>query len=274
MKNTWLELEGKVAIVTGSASGIGKAIAIELVQNGASVVISDINSEGQKVLSEINCICDNNIFIKTDITKIEDIKYMVNKTVDKYGKIDILINNAGINIPRLLVDPDNPEGKYELKESEFDLMVSINQKGTYLCAQVVAREMIKQKSGTIINITSECGLEGSTGQSCYAGTKGAIYAFTRSWAKELGKYGLRVVGVAPGIIEKTGLRTEEYENALAYTRGITAEELRSSYNNLTIPLKRVGRSKEIADLVCYLASDRASYIDGVTYNISGGKSRG
>jgi sorbitol-6-phosphate 2-dehydrogenase len=123
-------------------------------------------------------------------------------------------------------------------------------------------------------MSSESGLEGSEGQSCYAATKAALYSLTRSWAKELGKYGVRVVALAPGILEKTALRTEAYEEALAYTRGITVEQLRKSYEKVSIPLGRVGRLSEVADLVCFLASDRASYIHGVTYNITGGKSRG
>jgi sorbitol-6-phosphate 2-dehydrogenase len=274
MKNSWLGLEGKIAIVTGGASGIGKAIAKELVNNGSIVIIADINSEGLDVVQELNRISSKNIFIKTDITKIDDVRFLIQNTIERFNKIDILINNAGINIPRLLVDPNNPGSMYELHEDEFDLMVAINQKGTYLCAQCAAREMIKSKKGVIVNITSESGLEGSEGQSCYAGTKGAIYALTRSWAKELGKFGIRVVGVAPGIIEETGLRTDEYEESLAYTRGVTVEKLREEYSNSSIPLKRVGKLEEIANLVCFLASDRASYIHGVTYNISGGKSRG
>jgi len=153
-------------------------------------------------------------------------------------------------------------------------MVAINQKGAFLCAQAAAREMIKQKSGVIINMSSESGLEGSEGQSCYTATKAALYSFTRSWAKELGKYGIRVVAVAPGILEKTGLRTEAYEEALAYTRGITVEQLRIQYEKASVPLGRVGRLQEVADLVCFLASKRASYIHGVTYNITGGKTRG
>lgn len=104
-------------------------------------------------------------------------------------------------------------------------MIAVNEKGVLLCTQATAREMTKLKMGVIINITSECGLEGLQGQSCYSGTKGAIYAMTRSWAKELGKYGIRVVGIAPGIIEKTGLRTEAYEKALAYTRETTVSKI-------------------------------------------------
>jgi sorbitol-6-phosphate 2-dehydrogenase len=126
----------------------------------------------------------------------------------------------------------------------------------------------------IVNMASESGLEGSEGQSAYAATKGAIYAMTRSWAKELGRRGIRVVGVAPGIVEVTGLRTPEYERALAYTRGIGVDELRASYEEVSIPLGRMGRLREVADAVCFLASDRAGYLHGTTINVSGGKSRG
>ncbi|AEM77808.1 SDR family oxidoreductase [Thermoanaerobacter wiegelii] len=274
MENSWLNLENKVAIVTGGASGIGKEIAIKLAEQGASVVIADINVDGEKVRSQLNGERKRHLFLQTDVTKRDSVRKMVENVIKIFRKIDILVNNAGINIPRLLVDPKDPNGKYELNERDFDLMIAVNQKGTFFCTQEVAREMIRNGYGVIINMSSEAGLEGSEGQSCYAGTKGAIYAFTRSWAKELGKYGIRVVGVAPGIIEDTGLRTLEYEEALAYTRGITVEKLRENYENMSIPLGRAGRVSEIADLVCYLSSERASYIHGVTYNISGGKSRG
>ncbi|MDK2879063.1 MAG: sorbitol-6-phosphate 2-dehydrogenase [Thermoanaerobacteraceae bacterium] len=274
MEKSWLNLEGKVAIVTGGASGIGKAVAQKMAEQGMNVVISDVNLAGQEVLKELCGGPQKHLFIMTDVTKAESVENMVQKTIEKYGKLDVLVNNAGVNLPRLLVDPKDPKGKFELKEKEFDLMVAINQKGAFLCAQAAAREMVKRNSGVIINMSSESGLEGSEGQSCYAATKAALYSLTRSWAKELGKYGVRVVALAPGILEKTALRTEAYEEALAYTRGITVEQLRKSYEKVSIPLGRVGRLSEVADLVCFLASDRASYIHGVTYNITGGKSRG
>jgi sorbitol-6-phosphate 2-dehydrogenase len=273
MKNSWLNLEGKVAIVTGGAAGIGRQIAVALAENGCKVVVADIDPEGENFVRELNRNGNDHIFILTDVRDRSQVENMTEETIKRYGKIDILVNNAGINIPRLLVDPVDPMGVYELKEEEFDLMVQINQKGAFLCSQAVARQMIKQRYGVIINISSESGLEGSEGQSCYAGTKGALYAFTRSWAKELGKYGIRVVGVAPGILEKTRLRSPDYERALAYVRGIKTSELDDEYEK-KIPLRRVGTTEEVANLVCFLASDRASYIHGVTYNISGGKSRG
>jgi sorbitol-6-phosphate 2-dehydrogenase len=262
----WLGLEGKVAIVTGGASGIGLHIAKELNNNGAKVVVSDLNvDEGQQA--------DGTYFVKCDVTKKESVDTMVAKTVKLFGSVDILVNNAGVNVPRLLVDVEGKRPECELNERDFDFMVAVNQKGPYLCAQASAKEMVKQNNGVIINIASEAGQEGSAGQSCYSATKGALISFTRAWAKELGKYNIRVMAVAPGIMETTGLRTEAYDEALAYTRGVTVEGLNTDYSK-TIPLAREGKLKEIGDLVSYLASDRSSYITGTTVNISGGKSRG
>jgi sorbitol-6-phosphate 2-dehydrogenase len=196
---------------------------------------------------------------------------MITATLDSFGKIDVLVNNAGILIPRLLVDP---AGKEELTEEIWEKMVSINQKGYFFCAQAVARAMINSgRGGVIINMTSESGLEGSQGQSVYAATKAAIYSLTRSWAKELGKHQIRVVGIAPGIVETTALRSDEYERALSYTRGITVEQLREKYEKASIPLGRSGKLSELASTVCFLASERASYIHGTVINVSGGKSR-
>ena len=160
-----------------------------------------------------------------------------------------------------------------MTEEIWDKVVLINQKGVFLCAQAVAKAMIKSGRGVIINMTSESGMEGSEGQSVYAATKAAIYNLTRSWAKELGKHNVRVVGVAPGILEATALRTEEYERALAYTRGITVKELRERYKKAAIPLGRSGKLSEIANVVCFLASDRSCYIHGTVINVSGGKTR-
>lgn len=266
MKSSWLGLEGKVAIVTGGASGIGQSIAKALLENGAKVVVSDLAVEdGEQA--------DGFYYVKCDVTKKESVDEMVRKTVEHFGAIDVLVNNAGINLPRLLVDTAGERPEYELDEKAFDLMVNVNQKGPFLCAQAVVKEMLKQGKGVVVNMASEAGQEGSAGQSCYAATKGALIAFTRSWGKELGKFHIRVVGVAPAIMEKTGLRTDAYNEALAYTRGVTVEGLATDYSK-SIPIGREGKLCEVADLVCFLASDRASYITGTTYNISGGKSRG
>lgn len=265
----WLNLKDKVVIVTGGASGIGYAIVEELLAAGAKVQLADVNLlEGEiKNNPQLN-------FIQLDISDRTSVQAAIDNILAKHGHIDALVNNAGINLPRLLVDPKQSHSQYELKDNEFEKMVNVNQKGVYLMSQAVARNMVENNSGVIINLTSESGLEGSEGQSCYAATKAALYSFTRSWAKELGKYGIRVVGVAPGILEKTGLRTLDYEEALAYTRNITVEQLRDGYTKNAIPIGRAGKLSEIADFVTYLLSERASYITGVTYNIAGGKTRG
>lgn len=270
---SWLNLEGKVAVVTGGACGIGRAVCDGLAEVGIMVVVADVNAEGaRKVTEELkDKFGGNHISTQTDVTDKTSVDDMVTAALDAFGKIDILVNNAGILIPRLLVDP---AGKEELTEQVWEKMVSINQKGYFLCAQAVSRIMIKSGGGgVIINMTSESGLEGSQGQSVYAATKAAIYSLTRSWAKELGKHSIRVVGIAPGIVEVTALRSDEYERALSYTRGITVEQLREKYEKASIPLGRSGKLSEVANTVCFLASERAGYIHGTVINVSGGKSR-
>lgn len=271
MNNDWLGLEGKTVIVTGAASGIGKAVAQEFLNVGANVVISDMAENAP----EMEAKEDQLLYVKTDVTKVTDVEAMVNKTVETYGTIDVLVNNAGINIPRLLVDKKDPKGQYELDETVWDKVCNVNLKGVFFCAQAVGRIFAEKGEGVIINMSSESGLEGSEGQSVYAATKNAVNSLTRSWAKELGKQGVRVVGVAPGIMEATGLRTIAYESALAYTRGITVDDLRAGYaKTSTIPLGRSGKLSEVADMCVYLASKRSSYVHGVTVNVAGGKTRG
>lgn len=263
---TWLGIENNVVIVTGGASGIGKHIAKQLIDAGAKVVVSDLSvetGEGEDRVFNVKC----------DITKKDSVEKMVKTILDKYGKIDALVNNAGVNLPRLLVDLKGQKPEYELNEKDFDFMVAVNQKGLFFCTQAVVKQMLKQNKGTIINITSEAGMEGSAGQSCYSATKGAVNGFTRSWAKELGAYNIRVVGVAPGINEPTGLTSPAYNEALAYTRGVKPDQLNTDYSKV-IPLGRAGKLDDIGNLVTYLISDRADYITGTTVNISGGKSRG
>lgn len=267
MLENWLNIQGKVIIVTGGSSGIGETIVTDLLKEGAKVVNADLNDNGEKSA--------NLLFVKTDVSSQEDVNNVVVQAVAHFGTIDGLVNNAGINVPRLLVDPNVKDSEFELSGDVFDKMVAINQKGVYMMSQAVGRTLASKKSGVIINMSSESGLEGSEGQSCYAATKAALNSFTRSWSKELGKYNVRVVGVAPGIMEETGLRTNQYETALAYTRGITVDKLREGYSSTsTTPLGRSGKLSEVADLVCYLLSDRSSYITGVTYNVAGGKTRG
>lgn len=265
--NDWLNLEDKVYIVTGGSSGIGAAIVKELLGHGAKVVDADLNEP-----KEAN---ENLTFCRTDVTNRKDVETTVESTITELGRIDGVVNNAGINLPRLLVDDKKPESQYEMTEQDWAKMFAVNVKSVMLMSQAVGRHLVSQKHGVIVNMSSEAGLEGSQGQSIYSATKGAINGFTRSWAKELGKFNVRVAGVAPGIMEATGLRTPSYENALAYTRNITVDQLRAGYKSTTTtPMGRSGHLYEVADLVSYLLSERASYITGVTINVAGGKSRG
>lgn len=269
MEQSWLGIENRVIIVTGGASGIGYATATELLADGAKVVVADLNPGAPEFPGATK---ENFLYVPTDVTKRDSVEQMVEKTVETFGTVDVIVNNAGINIPRLLVDP---AGQYELDEVVWDKVMNVNLKGLFFCTQAAARIMVAKGSGVIINMSSESGLEGSEGQSVYAATKNAVNSLTRSWAKELGKKGVRVVGLAPGILEATGLRTLSYETALAYTRGITVEQLRAGYSKTsTIPLGRSGKLSEVANAVAFLASDRSSYIHGVTINVAGGKTRG
>lgn len=272
---SWTDLKDKVVIITGGAAGIGLAVAKGFVEVGAKVVIADFAEDvGANAVIQANESGDGEaIFAKCDVTSRKDVEAMVKTAVERFGSVDVLVNNAGINVPRLLVDP---AGKEELTEDVWDKVFAVNVKGQFLCAQAAARVMLEQDNGgVLINMSSESGLEGSEGQSVYAATKAANQNLTRSWAKELGTQGVRVIGVAPGIMETTGMRSDAYEQSLAYTRGISVDELRTKYGSTSsIPLGRSGKLSEVSDLVVFLASKRASYLHGTTVNISGGKSRG
>ncbi|AWN19680.1 SDR family oxidoreductase [Streptococcus sobrinus] len=263
----WLNIAGKTVIVTGASSGIGQAIVKELLDLEVNVVNFDIANNDLEH--------EHYLFVKVDVTSRQEVEAGVAAVVERFGTVDAVVNNAGINVPRLLVDPKDPHGQYELDDAIFEKITMINQKGVFLVSQAVGRLLVAKKQGVIINMASEAGLEGSEGQSAYAATKAAVYSYTRSWAKELGKHGVRVVGIAPGIMEATGLRTLAYEEALGYTRGKTVDDIRAGYaSTSTTPLGRSGKLSEVADLVAYYISDRSSYITGITTNVAGGKTRG
>lgn len=266
MEQGWLGLEEHVAVVTGGASGIGRHVAEVLAKAGAKVVIVDMNVKTGETMGDAYCV-------QCNVASADSVQAMAEEVISRYGRIDVLVNNAGLNLPRLLVDVAGEKPEYELSDESFHKMFDVNVKGVFLCAQACARQMLKQGGGVIINMSSESGKEGSQGQSAYSATKGAVDSFTRSWAKELGKYNIRVIACAPGIMEPTGLRSPAYNEALAYTRGCKPEELSTDYSKV-IPMGRDGKLDEVGELVAFLASDRASYMTGTTVNISGGKSRG
>lgn len=244
-----MNLKGKVAIVTGASRGIGKGIAIELAKAGASVVINYKNNDeaAEKTLQEIRELGGYALKIKGDVSDYEFSKEMIKTTLEKLGKIDILINNAGISKVGLFMDAV-PE--------EWDNIINVNLKGTINCSHSVVSEMIKQKSGSIINISSMWGNVGASCEVIYAASKGAINSFTKSLAKELAPSNIRVNAIAPGVIdtEMNGWLTREERISLASE----------------IPMMKFGEVYDVGMLVTFLASENSKYITGQVISIDGG----
>lgn len=269
-KKKWIDLEYKNVIVTGGSSGIGEQIVNDLIDCSARVAIIDVN-EPKNYIEK-----DNFLFVKADIRDKEDIENAINKITSKFGKIDALINNAGVTRPRILVDYYKKEPKYEMDIDDFYFMVDINMKGTLLVTQSVVKRMLEQNSGVIINMSSAAGINGSKGHSIYAATKSAINSFTLSWSKELANFGIRVVGIAPDVLERTPANNDEKYRAQAYGRGMDVdtppEEFFKNYKS-SIPLGRPGYLYEVSSVVNFLVSDHASYLTGIIIPVAGGKTR-
>lgn len=241
-------LENRIALVTGAAQGLGKAIALALAGEGAGVVISDVNREGaERAAKEIAFSGRETLAFQVDVSKTKEVNEMVSKTLDRLGRIDILINNAGITVDSLLI---------RLKEADWDKVIEVNLKGTFNCLKSVARPMLKAKYGKIVNVASVIGLIGNVGQANYAASKAGIIGLTRSAARELAPRGINVNAVAPGFI-KTPM-TERLSAA-------TKEEMRRR-----IPLGRFGSPEDVAKVVLFLVSDRADYVTGQVINVDGG----
>ena len=244
----YCNLTDKVAIVTGASRGIGEAIAKQLSSCGAKIILIARNSD-QLVAVKETIISNGGIAesIAGDVSNLNSISEIVTNTIDKWGRIDILVNNAGIARDNIIM---------RMKEDEWDSVMNINLKGCFNGIKSVARPMIKNKAGRIINITSVIGQIGNAGQSNYAASKAGIMGLTKSMAKELGSRNITVNAVAPGYI------TTDMTNEL---NDEVKEQLKSS-----IPLGRLGTPDDVANLVCFLASDEAGYITGQTFNVDGG----
>jgi len=243
------ELKGRVAIVTGAAKGMGRAHSLKLAGAGAKVVVTDIDVPGcQAVVEEIKKIRGDALAVKCDQSKKADVDNVVAETLKKFGKIDILVNNAGIF-------PFKPF--LEMQESDFEKVIDINLKGYFLMAQACAKEMAKQKSGSIVNIASIAAIKGFAGLSHYCASKGGIIAMSKALALELAPMGIRVNNVDPGAIETPGA------TGGADKKG--DEKMVSS-----VPMKRWGTPDEIANAVLFLASDESSYMTGSTMVVDGG----
>ncbi|MER2119952.1 MAG: 3-oxoacyl-ACP reductase FabG [Solibacillus sp.] len=240
-----MRLENKVAIITGGAGGIGLAAVKRFLKEGAKVAIVDYDKQqGEKIEAELG---ENVAFFAVDVSKLGDVKEMVEQVVDRFGKIDILINNAGITRDATLV---------KMSEEDFEKVIQINLNGVYYCTQAVAPHMIAQGSGKIISTSSVSGVYGNFGQTNYAATKAAIIGMTKTWAKELGRKGINVNAVAPGFTA-TPMVEKMPEKVLQQMEGITS-------------LQRLGKPQDIANAYLFLASDEASYITGHVLQVDGG----
>lgn len=242
-------LENKIAIVTGSAKGIGKGIATEFARQGATVVINYCGSKeaALETVEEIKAFGEKAISYQADISDYEMSKKMMDDIIKEYGKIDILVNNAGITRDNLIL---------RMSESEFDDVIRTNLKGTFNCIKHVTKYMLKNKSGKIINISSISGVNGIAGQANYSASKAGIIGLTKSFAKEMSSKGININAIAPGFIETdmTKVLNDKYVEEIVKT----------------IPSKRIGKPEDIAKAALFLASDMSDYITGQTLMVDGG----
>ena len=243
-----MRLKNKVSIITGSARGIGQATAFKFAREGGKVVVCDLTPELiEETVAAIRTAGGEAIGCIVDVRDMESIRRMVDEVLSTFGRIDVLVNNAGIVKDAQLKN---------MTDEQFDLVIDINLKGVYNCTRAVVDTMLQQQSGVILSSSSIVGLYGNFGQTNYAATKGAVISMTKTWAKELGRKGIRANAVCPGFVGTTILNSMP-------ERVLRAMEEK-------VPLGRLGKPEEIADAFAFLASDEASYINGVVLEVGGG----
>ena len=243
-----MELDGKVALITGGAQGIGRIISEELAGLGAHVILGDINLEGaEKTVAELKQNGAKASAVRIDVSSGADVKSVFDSIIKEYKPVDIVVNNAGITRDGLLV---------RMKEADWDLVMNINLKGSFLCSQQAAKQMMKQKSGAIVNIASIVGIMGNFGQANYSASKAGLIGFTKTLAREVAPRGIRANAVAPGFIDTEMTRVLE-------------ESVREKLVK-QIPLARLGQPVDVARCVSFLVSEKASYITGQVINVNGG----
>lgn len=243
-----MALAGKVAVVTGAAQGIGRAIAEALAEDGADIVVADLDpGRSQETVTAIQKLGRRALTVKVNVAEWNDVKAMAEQVIREWGKIDILVNNAGITRDGLLM---------RMKEEDWNLVLQVNLNGTFHCTKAVLLPMTKQRYGRIVNIASIVGVMGNAGQANYAASKAAVIGFTKTVAREYASRAVTVNAVAPGFIDT------------AMTQGLSAEVKDSLQKQ--IPLGRLGQPSDIAAAVRFLASDEAAYITGHVLHVNGG----
>lgn len=241
-------LEGKVSLITGAAQGIGEATALKFAREGAIVVVCDVQQAGiDQVVAQCEAAGAQAVGYVMDVTDREQVESVVAQVKERFGRIDALINNAGITQDARL---------QKMTLAQFDRVIDVNLRGVFHCAQTVADIMVAQGSGAIVNASSVVGIYGNFGQTNYAATKFGVIGFTKTWSRELGAKGVRVNAVAPGFITTPMVKAMP-ENVL---QSMEAK----------VPLKRLGEPEEIANVYAFLASDEASYINGAVISVDGG----
>lgn len=249
-----MRLQDRVCLITGGAAGIGRATAEKFAGEGATVVICDLDeAAGQEVVSALG---QATAFFKVDVVNRQAVQKWIDAVVDQYGRIDVLVNNAGITRDAQLVKVKDGQLVGQMEEAAFDAVINVNLKGVFNCTQATAPVMIGQGRGVILNASSVVGLDGNFGQTNYVATKAAVVGMTKVWARELGRYGIRVNGVAPGFIA-TEMTAAMPEKVLDSMRSHT-------------PLRRMGRPEDVANAYAFLASDEASFISGAVLRVDGG----
>jgi 3-oxoacyl-[acyl-carrier protein] reductase len=249
-----MRLKDKVALITGGAAGIGKATAQRFIEEGAKVVICDVNQEaGQAAVQELG---PRAAFFQVDVTNRQAVQAWVDEVMAQYGRVDILVNNAGIVRDNQLVKVKDGQLVKQMPEAEFDLVIGVNLKGVFNCTQAVVPHMIRHGSGVILNASSVVGLDGNFGQTNYVATKAGVIGMTKVWSRELGRYNIRVNAVAPGFIATEILRSMP-EKILNGMRART-------------PLGRLGETRDIANAYLFLASEEASFVSGTVLRVDGG----
>ena len=244
-----MRLEGKIAIVTGSARGLGEAIVLRLAREGARVVVSDLNQEAcDLVASKISQSGGQALAKVCDVSDRPSVQALARATKDYFGKIDILVNNAGITKDASLK---------KMTDEQWDAVINVNLKSVFICTQEISKYMVKQKSGRIISLSSLSGVRGNFGQTNYSASKAGIIGMTKTWALELGRKNITANAIAPGFMNTEMTRTipeKVVDQMLA-----------------AIPVGRMGEPEEVAAAVVYLASDEAGFVNGITLNINGGE---
>jgi len=247
-----MNFKDEVVIITGAGSGIGKATALEFAAHGAIVVVSDINTEQGKATTDlINQQGGPSSFVKADVSSDQDVRHLVDSCIDKYGRLDHMINNAGIGLGLKFFD--------QISDEHWNKVIAVNQTGVFYCMRAALKVMQTNKKGSIVNVASAAGIRSAPRMGAYAASKHAVVGMTKTAAVEYGKYNIRINAVCPTVIE-TPMGSDYIDN----NKELEQIMLRS------VPMRRFGAAQEVAKTICWLSSTQASYLNGITVPVDGG----